>query len=233
MDEQFKGEFISYNIIKFKKQLNNKGIYLDSYEIDDAIKMLNMIDKYDLDILEIYPELVESKNKMVIHNSCTTVAEKESLEAVLEIGRIIKRNLLLANYNFKPSQQVPSSLQETFEYIRGNIILIMYPIKEDKSDFKSFYIYDMMLPKPIIFVNTNQPLNKQIYYLMCELNYHFNSEYSCNTKFNFSNDITFDTYVSSFAREVIWDNYKNWKIDMQTFIEDFNEIHGPFAHQLS
>lgn len=233
MDKQFKGEFISYNITQFKKQLNNKCIYLDSYEIDDAIKLLNMIDKYDLDILEIYPELVESKNKMVIHNSCTTVAEKESLEAVLEIGCIIKRNLLLANYDFKPSQQVPSSLQETFEYIRGNIILIMYPIKEDTSDFKSFYIYDMMLPKPIIFINTNQPLNKQIYYLMCELNYHFNSEYGCNAKFNFSNDITLDTYVSSFAREVIWDNYKNYKIDIQTFIEDFNEIHGPFAHQLS
>ena len=80
MDKQFKGEFISYNITQFKKQLNNKCIYLDSYEIDDAIKLLNMIDKYDLDTLS-YDDLwaiMDAYNKMFDETELNKVIESIS-----------------------------------------------------------------------------------------------------------------------------------------------------------
>ena len=50
MNEYFSGKNVKYNMLSLKEQLNNKDIYFDSYEFDDPVYILSLIDKYELTI---------------------------------------------------------------------------------------------------------------------------------------------------------------------------------------
>lgn len=87
--------------------------------------------------------------------------------------RTIKLNLSINDYKFNCSENQPDSLDSMLEYIDKNIILIQYPVAENDSEFHSFYLWHEAIPKPVIFINTNEYVDNQYFYLAHELYHHF------------------------------------------------------------
>lgn len=171
---KFYGHNVSYNIHELRSELNSKGIYLDSYEFDDLAKIMYFIDEYQLDILKISPEPVDnSESWIALRGYCDTEVAKNSYQEVLEIASVIKRNLRLFGYSGECSDKMPSTWRGMLNYVQDNIILIKYPVKEDDSNFHSFYLCDELISKPIIFINSNEYLDNQNFYLAHELYHHF------------------------------------------------------------
>lgn len=175
IEKYFYGNNVSYNVEELKRQLNTKNIYLDEYIIDDKIEIFNIICANDLNISDINLKFIEHSG-ILLRGECNTKVSKDAYETILEIARVIKLNFLVANYEFVPSTEIPVGISKIKDYINDNVILIQFPINEEDSDFHSFYLYDEYLARPIIFINSNEYIDNQNFYIAHELYHHFTKD---------------------------------------------------------
>lgn len=181
MGEYFYGENVVYNKDALKEELNKKGIYLESYEIDDKIKLFNLIYGNDLDNLRIdyTPLKNKKKNGIMLRGICDTEVSKAAYDHLIDIIRIIKLNLLASGVKLPVhNSDTPKNLVDMLNYIENNVILIKYPVNEEDSNFHSFYLFDEYIDRPVIFINTNEYQDNQYFYLAHELYHHFNKDYN-------------------------------------------------------
>lgn len=166
---------LTYDVNEFKRQLNSKDISLENYKIEDTVNFLQLAKKYNLDLVKINPKIVKKPDNSIFYlrGTCETDAAKEANDIIVSKLRTIKLNLSLNDYKFNCSENQPDSLDSMLEYIDKNIILIQYPVAENDSEFHSFYLWHEDIPKPVIFINTNEYVDNQYFYLAHELYHHF------------------------------------------------------------
>lgn len=212
MDKIFIGKYISYNLDEFKRQLICKNIYLDSYEYDDVFYFLNLADKYNLDLSKLDIEVIDNeKSEFYLIGSCETNAAMIAHDHLVDMLEAIKLNLTLDNYNANIDMSIPKDVDSMLKYIDENIILIQYAVQEDDSDFHSFYLNYEGIPKPVIFINSNEFIDNQNFYLAHELYHHF---------YNDGDEIKAD----KFAANLLLPEWLLNKFDIATAMNDIMKI---------
>ncbi len=212
MCDYFNGKTVRYNISSLKEQLNSQNIYFDSYEFDDPLHLLNIIDEYNLNIIDLDISVIEkSASNFYLRGSCVSDAAIEANDEIVDMLRVIKLNLQLNDYHTELEDYMPNGLSEMLEYINKNIILIQYPVKEDNSEFHSFYLDYEDFAKPVIFINTNEYLDNQYFYLAHELYHHFYKD----------ND---EVKADKFAAKLLIPDWLLSKFNLSTALTDIADI---------
>ncbi len=172
----------------------------------EAIKLNLTLDNYNANIDMSIPKDVDSMLKYIDENIILIqyAVQVDMLEA-------IKLNLTLDNYNANIDMSIPKDVDSMLKYIDENIILIQYAVQEDDSDFHSFYLNYEGIPKPVIFINSNEFIDNQNFYLAHELYHHF---------YNDGDEIKAD----KFAANLLLPEWLLNKFDIATAMNDIMKI---------